>query len=389
MKKTCRCSTSRYSLFICSCFLFLFSFSFPVTCDASSPQTEYKKIQKEIKAQKEKLEQVKKRESSILTEIEETNKQMKTVENDLRKYKIRLLNTEGRISQVEQQISVSKDAIDKHRQWMKRKLRTIYKYGRNSDVVLLLLGAQDISHLIRTGKNLEFITAHEMKRLSTYKENLRGLQEKENQLILLKKELTTNRAKVLAEEATLSGKKKNKEVLLTSVKREKSSYTKMLREMEESARKLLDIINKSDAGEGYTGRGFASLKGRLPWPVEGKVAIPFGSQKDPQFNTPVFRSGAFIESSSDSMAKAVHEGKVVFAEWFKGYGQLIIINHGEGYHSLYGSLSEIFAKVGDIIKDRQIIGRVGNSGLVNLPGLYFELRYKGKPLNPIQWLQRR
>jgi septal ring factor EnvC (AmiA/AmiB activator) len=389
LKKPCRCTIRGYPLLICSWFPVLFSFFLSGICHASSPQSEYKNIQKEIRSQKEKIEQVKKRESSILTEIEETNKQMRTVEDDLRKYKIRLMNTEGRISQVEQQISVSKSAIDKHRQWMKRKLRTIYKYGRNSDAVLLLLGSRDIPQLIRTGKNLEYITAHEMKRVSTYQENLRGLQEKENQLMLLKKELTKNRSKVLAEEASLSGKKKNKEVLLASVKKEKSSYTKMLREMEESAKRLREIINKSDTDERVTGRGFARLKGRLPWPVEGKVAIPFGSQKDPQFNTPVFRSGAFIESPSDSMAKAIHEGKVVFAEWFKGYGQLIIINHGEGYHSLYGSLSEIFTKVGDIIKDKQIIGRVGNSGLVNLPGLYFELRYKGKPLNPIQWLQRK
>lgn len=332
---------------------------------------------------------MKKRESSILTDIEQTNKQMKIVENDLRKYKIRLINTEGKISQVEQQISVSKGAIDKHREWMKRKLKTIYKYGRNSDVVLLLIGSHDISQVIRTAKDLEYITAQEMKHLNSYRENLRGLQEKEHQLMILRKELMANRAKVLAEDTALSGKKKEKEVLLASVKKEKSAYARMLREMEASAKRLLNIINKSDAGEKYTGRGFAGLKGSLPWPVEGKVAIPFGSQKDPEFNTPVFRSGTFIESSSDSTAKAVHEGKVVFAEWFKGYGQLVIINHGEGYHSLYGSLSEIFTKVGDIIKEKQIIGRVGNSGLINVPGLYFELRYKGKPLNPIQWLRRR
>jgi murein hydrolase activator len=374
---------------MCSFILLLFSFSLSVTCYGASPQSEYKKIQKEIRAHKEKLEQVKKHESSILTDIEETNKQMKTVENDLRKYKIRLMNTEGKISQVEHDISVSKGAIEKHRQWMKRKLRTMYKYGRNSDVVLLLLSSGDISQLIRTSKSLQYITVHELKRMSTYQENLHSLQDKENQLILLKRELMTNKAKVLAEESSLSGKRKNKEMMLASVKKEKSSYSKMISEMEESAKKLREIINKSDTGEIYSGKGFASLKGRLPWPVEGKVAIPYGSQKDPQFNTPVFRSGTFIESSSDSMAKAVHEGKVVFAEWFKGYGQLVIINHGDGYHSLYGSLSEIFTKVGDIIKDKQIIGRVGNSGLVNLPGLYFELRYKGKALNPIQWLQRR
>jgi septal ring factor EnvC (AmiA/AmiB activator) len=85
----------------------------------------------------------------------------------------------------------------------------------------------------------------------------------------------------------------------------------------------------------------------------------------------------------------VHNGKVVFAEWFKGYGQLVIVNHGDGYHTLYGSLSEIFTSVGDIIKGKQILGRVGNSGLLNSSGLYFELRYKGKPLDPLQWLHKR
>ena len=80
---------------------------------------------------------------------------------------------------------------------------------------------------------------------------------------------------------------------------------------------------------------------------------------------------------------------MVFAEWFKGYGKMVIVNHGGGYHTLYASLSEIFTKVGDIIKRKQTIGRVGRSGIMNSPGLYFELRYKGKPLDPLQWLQRR
>lgn len=361
----------------------------PFLCHASSPESEYKKIQQEIKKQKEKLERAKKRESSILSDIEEINKQMRNIESELRKYRIRLLHTERRISQVEREISASKGAIERHREWIKRKLRTIHKYGRNSDVVLLMLSAKDISELIRTSKSLQYITASEHNRIRTYQNNLNAFHEQEKQLMMLKKELISNRANVLAEEASLSEKRKQKETTLASVKREKTSHANMLREMEKSSQRLLDIIRQSDKGETFPGGGFAALKGRLPWPVEGQVVIPYGSQKDPQFNTPVFRSGTFIETNSDSLAKAVHHGRVVFAEWFKGYGQLVIVNHGEGYHSLYGSLSEIFTKVGDIIKENQIIGRVGNSGLVNLSGLYFELRYKGKPINPIQWLKRR
>ena len=389
MNRVCRRSISFCSPLICSCLLFLIGFSLSLTCHASSPQNEYQRIQKKIKTQKQKLKQVKKYESSILSDIDATNRQMKEVENFLRKYRTRLANTESKMSYTEREISASRKAIDQHRQWIKRKLRTIHKYGQNADVILLLLASPDISQLIRTSKNLQYITAHEQKQVSTYQTNLTNLQSKEKQLVLLKRELTANREKVLAEEASLAAKRKQKEQLLASVKKKKSSHTMMLKEMEESAKKLLDIIKKSDEGDVFSGRGFAGLKGRLPWPVEGKVIIPYGSQKDLQFNTPVFRSGTFIESQSGSAAKAVHEGEVVFAEWFKGYGQLVIVNHGEGYHTLYGSLSEIFLRVGDIIKEKQIVGRVGNSGLVNSSGLYFELRYKGKPLNPIHWLRRK
>lgn len=389
MKISIQCSIRGFPPFLCSCFSVLICFCLSAICHASSPESDYKKIQKEIKAQKKKLEQVKKHESSIISDIEEINSQLRTAENNLRKYRLSLASTESRISQVEQEMSVSREAIERHRQWMKRKLRALYKYGQNADVILMLLGSPDIPQLVRNSKNLHFITAHDHKRMSAFQENLISLREKEKQLTKLKKELISHREKVLAEEASLSEKRSAKQIMLASVKQEKSSQTKMLREMEESSKRLLEIIRNSEQGEAFSGRGFAALKGTLPWPVQGKVAVPYGSQKDPQFSTPVFRSGTFIESPSDSVARAVHEGKVVFAEWFKGYGQLVIINHGEGYHSLYGSLSEIFTKVGDIIKSKQTVGRVGSSSIVNSPGLYFELRYKGKPLNPIHWLQRR
>jgi septal ring factor EnvC (AmiA/AmiB activator) len=181
-------------------------------------------------------------------------------------------------------------------------------------------------------------------------------------------------------------------MLLSSVKKEKNSYSKMLKEMQDVSSRILEIIKESEKTEKENvsfGKSFSSLKGRLPWPVNGKIVLPYGSQRDPQFNTPIFRSGAYIQSNDSSFVRAVHRGRVVYAEWFKGYGELVIVNHGDGYHTLYGSLSEIFTKVGDIIKDNQPVGRVGTSGLLNSPGLYFEVRYKGKPLDPLQWLKRR
>lgn len=386
------CSNCYRILFLSAFLLALYAPYFTPYCHAYTPEDEYKKVQKDIKEQKKKLQYVKKRESSVLMEIERTNKQLETVENDLRKYRNALMNTEARISRVEQEIALHRSKVEKHRDWLKKKFRAIHKYGQHSDVMLLLLGTDDISLLMRTGKYLQYMTMHEHEVLSAYKTTLEGLTEKENQLIALRKDLIKNRERVAAEERSLEDKKRNKEDLLASIKKEKSASAQLLKEMEAASKRLLEIIRESQKGEKedpFARRKFAGLKGKLPWPLEGYVAIPYGSQRDPQFKTPIFRSGAYIKAPADSFAKAVHNGKVVFAEWFKGYGQLVIVNHGGGYHTLYGSLSEIFTKVGDIIEGKQAVGRVGTSGILNSPALYFELRYKGKPLDPLQWLKRK
>ncbi|MEW6570964.1 MAG: peptidoglycan DD-metalloendopeptidase family protein [Nitrospirota bacterium] len=349
-------------------------------------------MQKEIETHKRKLRDVAKKESSILAEIEDINRDLKRVESDLRKYRKRLTATESKISEVEADIMANKSTIEKYREWIKRKLRAIYKYQHKPDILLLFADTDNISDIFRRVKYLEYIAAQEHKILSQYAENLKKLREREKQLLELEAELIRDSKKIKSQENALEQRKKDKRILLASIKRQKSSYDKMLNELKDASDRLLKIIRESEqeeTAEKYLAGSFSKLKGGLSWPVEGDVVIPYGSQKDPQFNTPIFRSGAYIRSGNDSLARAVHRGKVVFAEWFKGYGQLVIINHGDGYHTLYGSLSEIFAKVGDIINTNQRIGRVGNSGLLNMPGLYFEIRYRGKPLDPLQWLKKK
>lgn len=356
---------------------------------AAKPRDEYRDIQKRMKEQKKKLDRAKKKESSIFTDLDRINRELNIVESRLRKYKSELKNTEFSIAKIEAEISENKKTIDKYKDWIKRKLRVMHKQGQAPDMVMLFLSSDDISHLMRSGKALKQITMYENKVLHILKKNLEELHERERKLTELRAKLMKQRAKVRVDEETLAENKKEKEMLLVSIKREKSSYAKMLQELKSSSERILKVIREAEKRDTFTAKGFSKLKGKLPWPLDGRIAVPYGSQKDPRFNTPIFRSGTYIQPKKDTFAKAVFRGKVVFAEWFKGYGQLVIINHGEGYHTLYGSLSEIFTNVGDIIKVNQVIGRVGDSGVLNAPSLYFELRYKGKPLDPLQWLKRR
>jgi septal ring factor EnvC (AmiA/AmiB activator) len=360
----------------------------PTPVSAENPKDQYRKIQKDMEAHKEKLEQAKRHERSVLEDLDVVNRRLAVIEADLKQQQRRLRQTGYEISNVEKEIAVIHGEMDKKRKWLKRRLRAMQRYGQSGDLVFLLTATDDMAGLMRRWKYLERITRGERQVIEEYDKNLKVLDEKEKQLQALQARLKKDEERIKLTEATFSDKKKDREVLLTSVRKEKSSHEKLLRELQEASKRLLEVIRKLDEKETYEGKGFAALKGGLSWPVNGKVAIPYGSHRDPQFNTPVFRNGIHIKTDDDSV-KAVYGGKVVFADWFKGYGNLIIVNHGEGYHTLYGNLSETFLKVGDIIKGRDVIGRVGESVMVNAHSLYFEVRYKGKPLDPMQWLKRK
>ena len=363
----------------------------PASSARHSHEEEYRILQQKMEEQKKKLREAQEQESSILGEIQDVNMRLGNIETELALYRKKLRNAEAEIRSVTTEMEKTKRILEKQKDWLKRKLRIMNRFGYSSDMLVLLMSAGDVSQMMRTWKYLERITLYEHQVLGDYRENLREVAERYERLQILKAELKSAAERIRAKEAELADRRQSKETILSSVRKEKASRRKMLAELKEASRRLRDLIEQSARTDTYAGPGigFTRLKGKLPWPVSGRIVIPYGSQRDPQFNTPVFRNGVHIETSADSVARAVHEGKVIFAEWFKGFGQLVIVNHGNGYHTLYGNLSEIFSHVGDIIKENQVIGKVGTSGILNAPGLYFEIRYRGKPLDPAQWLTHR
>jgi septal ring factor EnvC (AmiA/AmiB activator) len=372
-------------------FPLLFVLFFPSVSSGITHEEEYKNIQEKMSEQKKKLREAQERESSILTEIEGVNMRLGKIETDLNRFRKNLRQTEAEISTVTSEIEKMKTVLARQKEWLKRKLVVMNKFGYSGDMFVLLMSAGDISQMMRIWKYLEIITVHEHRVLGDYRETLKKYNEKYERLVVLKTELKTGADKVKTKEQELADQKESKAMILSSVRKEKASRQRMLAELKEASKRLLDLIEKSSRTDTYTGAGagMTRLKGKLQWPVEGKIAVPYGTQRDPQFSTPVFRNGVQIKTEANSDTRSVYEGKVIFAEWFKGFGQLVIINHGNGYHTLYGNLSEIFSHVGDIIRENQVIGKVGTSGILNAPGLYFEIRYKGKPLDPAQWLRQR
>jgi septal ring factor EnvC (AmiA/AmiB activator) len=345
-------------------------------------------INVQIKDQEEKLRQAKESESTTLGVLDAINKKLHEKRQELRKYQSRLRKTEKDIRKVTSEISSLNAKLDRHRQWMARKLQAMHRHGRYGDMILILGASENTSDFAKRWRYLEDLARFEREMIEDYRSTIVALDTKESQLKDLRNSLSGVEQTVRESKDALAKDKQQKQKILATVQQEREAYEKMLRDLQEASKKLEKIIKEAERKKKFASKGFRKLKGKLPWPVQGKVAIPYGAQKDPKYNTPVFRNGIYIGSSQGARAKAVHAGRVVYADWFKGYGQLVIVDHGSGYHSLYANLSEIFLKEGDIINDRVDIGRVGDSSVINRPSLYFEIRYKGKSLDPKQWLKK-
>ena len=138
----------------------------------------------------------------------------------------------------------------------------------------------------------------------------------------------------------------------------------------------------SSAGASYGG-AFVSAKGKLPWPVDGRLLARFGDARGDDARSTW--DGVMISASAGSQVHAVHGGRVVFADWLRGAGLLVILDHGNGYLSLYGHNQSLLKAAGDIVKAGEAISTVGNSGGQDTPALYFAIRQQGRPSDPAQW----
>ena len=127
-----------------------------------------------------------------------------------------------------------------------------------------------------------------------------------------------------------------------------------------------------------------SRKGKLRWPLNGRIAHRFGSAR----NGPIKWQGWLINANSGTEVKSVHQGRVVFSNYLRGFGLLLIIEHGNGYMTLYGHNQELLKDTGDSVQTNEVVARSGNTGGLDKSALYFEIRSQGKPANPKKWMAK-
>ena len=203
--------------------------------------------------------------------------------------------------------------------------------------------------------------------------------------------------------------KTKKAAYLVKVRQDRKSYEASLKELQANAARLQAMMNRLEALSRrklssrhekpgsrlkplpelppVPDRGFASQKGRMSLPVRGEVVETYGKHKHPEFNSYTFSKGLSISAGSGSDIRSIYEGSVIFADYFKGFGNMVIVDHGGGYFSLYAHAAKILKKVGAEVARNEAVATVGDMDSVRGPMLYFEIRHQGKPVDPAGWVR--
>jgi len=218
-----------------------------------------------------------------------------------------------------------------------------------------------------------------------------------SRFILLKKELEeqVSAKTVLEDELAVQIRIKEKESgkkeeILKEIREQKQLSRAAIASLEQAARglrKRLDAMGLSGS-PALDDTSFARQKGRLPVPVAGKIISSFGRNRKGNYNAFTFQSGIDIKVARGEPVRSVFKGEVMFADWLKGYGNLMIVNHGDNYYTLYAHVEEMFKKKGETVGTGEVIGTAGDTGSIKGMCLHFEVRHHGKPVNPMTWLKK-
>ena len=357
-----------------------------------------KEVKRKLTEARARASELKGQEKGILGQLERTSEQVRLTKQVLSA----LRQKENRINKdlkgLGEQLLATESQLVKQEALMAVRLREIYKKGGLYQWEVLV-SERSFADMAKRYKYMSLITEQDRKLYNNIDGKKRLIvqdkQERESKLMTL----AQVKGETEREASNLSADEAKQKKLLSRVQREKSSKEALVKELQEAARKLQKIIDRLEkerkaelvrsrnsripAAPSYLERN----QGSLNWPADGKLYSSFGLKKHEKYNTYIQNNGIDILSATGAPVRSVAAGKVVYAERFIGYGNVVLIDHQSGFYTLYGNLSDILVATGSRVEIFQQIGTVGGS--VDGPILHFEVRKGGKPVDPLQWLNKK
>ena len=323
----------------------------------------------------------------LTAELERTEQAIGTLARSAYELAEQIETGQARLAELQATRNDKQGQLAEQRRGLGRQLRAAHITGRQ-ERLKMLLNQQDPSVISRMMVYYDYLNQDRVRTIQRIRTNIAELQGLEAQIQTEQAQLRLLRNLQEGELEALEHSQAERESVLEALDEDIRSNGQRLSSMEQDEQRLETLLQELERrllelplqSAGHS--AFADLRGQLPWPTSGRLAMRFGSPRNRGGRT---WDGVLIEAQEGSEVRAVHHGRVVYADWLRGLGLLLILDHGDGFMSLYGHNQSLFKETGEWVEPGEVIGLVGRSGGHSKPGVYFGIRKQGKPVNPGQW----
>jgi|AMWB02.1.fsa_nt_gi septal ring factor EnvC (AmiA/AmiB activator) len=412
-------------LIIVSCILVPSAFS-------ADAKKELRGIRTEISRKKALIRKTTQVENRVSKELTRINTSLREKEASLAVLSRDLKSVEGSIGKTQKSIEAAQKEADVRKALIQKRLVAAYKAG-DTGTVRFLFSSQSIPQMQENLRYMKAVVENDRKLVAAYSQQVEVLRTLKRSMESDARRKENLKGTIEQTRRQIEQEKINKANYLTKVREEKKVYQSSLAELEANSRRLHAIVQRLEAEsrKRYTARkrnqakavqkargkaagkagkkagrqtpgtgvetedlqpmnastGFASQKGRLSMPARGRIITTYGRHKHPEFNSFTFSNGISISAPNGADVRSVYDGTVVFADYFKGYGNMVIVDHGGGFLSVYAHNSRVAKRAGTSVSRNEVVASVGDVDSTKGPMLYFEIRYQGRAIDPSPWVR--
>jgi len=368
-------------------------------------------IKKEIREKKRLITKTAQVESAVSSELAKIDQSLRSKEQSLSALNRDMKSVENGLEKTRSEIEVVVKDVEARKKLIQNRLVAVYKAGEVGNI-RFLFSSESLPRMLENLRYMKSLLENDRQRVAEYNERIGKLKELKASIELDVRRKENLKQSILVKKQEIEAEKASKASLLLKVREDKKAYIASLQELVANSRRLQSIVEKLEAAsrKRYTAKarkravqsakkegtpfappststGFGAQKGRLSLPTQGRIIDSFGRHKHPEFSSYTISNGISIAAPAGADVRSIYPGTIVFSNYFKGYGNMVIVDHGDGFFSLYAHNSKVYKRVGSNVGKNELLASVGDVDSPRGSMLYFEIRYQGKPINPAPWVR--
>lgn len=351
---------------------------------AAETQARIDAIARELERRSAAMQQRARELSATEKQVQQLDQRIAAVASQLAELATSLQRTNQRIDQLQQQQRQLIAEQKQQQQWLAKQVDMAYRIGEH-DLLKLILNQEEPAEIERLHGYYGYFNRARLQKLDELKATQAELEEVTAQVASEQQQLAQQKQQQEQQQQRLEQEKSEQQKLVRQLAQEQRQDQSRVAQLEQDQRELENVLAAIIAALRDEPQldGLRQLKGKMSWPTQGNVQRIFGRSR----SGGVKWKGILIDAAEGTPVKAIADGRVIYANWMRGFGLLLVLDHGDGYMSLYGHNQTLLPNVGEVVRRGEEIARVGQSGGRESPALYFEIRLKGDPVNPTQWVR--